>query len=444
MGHADPILDVSVMDYQWVPFTPNRDFRKEPKIFVRAEGLYYWSDKGDRIVDGCSGLFCVPLGHGRREIADAVHKQLLELDFAGAFTRSHPKAFQLAKKITEFTPAGMNRVFFTNSGSEAVDTAMKIALAYHRAKGEGGRNMFVSRERAYHGVNMGGVALSGLVRNRDTFGPGVAGVVHMRSTMLPENKFLKGQPQKGAELAEDLTRLIALHGAQNIAAVFIEPIAGSTGCLPPPVGYLERVRELCTQNGILLVFDEVINGLGRTGYDFASKAFNVTPDILTMAKALTNGMQPMGAVAVRQDIHDVIVNRGPEHLVEFFHGYTYTAHPASCAAGLATLEIYQREKTFEKARALGQYFLDRVFELQDLPCISDIRGYGLMAAFDLKVKDGKPGLAGHEAQKRLFDAGLHVKATGDAIIMAPAYVAERKHVDEMMSIIRAVSSKWSR
>lgn len=443
MGHADTLLDVNLMDTLWVPFTPNRDFRREPKIFVRAEGLHYWNERGEKILDGCSGLFCVPLGHGRREIADAVHRQLLELDFAGAFARSHPKAFQLAQKVTEFTPAGINRVFFTNSGSEAVDTAMKIALAYHRAKGEGGRTMFVSRERAYHGVNMGGVALSGLVRNRDTFGPGVAGVVHMRSTVLPENRFVKGQPQHGVELAEDLTRLVALHGAQNIAAVFIEPIAGSTGCLPPPLGYLERVREICTHNGILLVFDEVINGLGRTGHDFASKAFNVVPDILTMAKALTNGMQPMGAVAVRQEIHDTIVGHGPEHLVEFFHGYTYTAHPASCAAGLATLEIYQREGTFARARGLAGYFLDRVFELQDLPCISDIRGYGLMAAFDLKPKDGKPGLAGHEVQKRLFDAGLHVKATGDAILMAPAYVAEEGHVDEMISIIRNVLGRWS-
>ena len=442
MGHAERQVAATLQPF-WMPFSANKEFKSEPRMFARAKGMYFYTPDGREVIDASSGLFCVAAGHCRDEIAQAVFEQLQTLDFTAPFLRAHAKAFELAERITQYTPPGLNRVFFTNSGSEAVDTAMKIALAYHRARGEGGRTMFVSRERAYHGVNMGGVALSGLVRNRETFGPGVAGVVHMRSTVLPENRFVRGQPPRGAELAEDLARLVALHGAQNIAAVFIEPVAGSTGCLPPPVGYLERVRELCTQHGILLVFDEVINGLGRTGHDFASKAFNVTPDILTMAKALTNGMQPMGAVAVRQDIHDAIVARGPEHLVEFFHGYTYTAHPASCAAGLATLEIYQRENTFEKARELGRYFLDRVFELQDLPCMTDIRGYGLMAAFDLKVKDGKPGLAGHEAQKRLFDAGLHLKATGDAIIMAPAYVAEKKHVDEMISIVRGVFARWS-
>ena len=337
MGHADPILDVNVMDYQWIPFTPNRDFRKEPKIFVRAEGVHYWSDKGDKILDGSSGLFCVPLGHGRREIADAVHQQLLELDFAGAFCRSHPKAFQLAKKIAEFTPAGMNRVFFTNSGSEAVDTAMKIALAYHRAKGEGGRNMFVSRERPRQRRAASG---SRAVRNRDVrTGCGGRGAYALdgaaRTGSSGDSR--RGRGTRGPQA------LIA-HGAKNMAAVFIGPIAGSTGCLPPPVGYLERVRELCTNNGILLVFDEVINGLGRTGYDFASKAFNVTPDILTMAKALTNGMQTMSAVAVRQDIHD-IVNRGPEH-----RSSSFTAIPTR-ASGIVRGGPCDLESTSARTRS---------------------------------------------------------------------------------------------
>ncbi len=432
--------DRIALENLWLPFTPNRDFKRDPALFVRAEGLYYWTDAGHRVLDGCSGLFCVPLGHGRAEIADAVSAQLRELDYAGGFQRAHAKAFELARRIAELSPPGLNRVFFTNSGSEAVDTAMKIALAYHRARGEGQRTMFVSRERAYHGVNMGGVALSGILRNRESFGPGVAGVVHMRHTQLPENRMTRGQPERGVELAEDLARLCALHGGGNIAAVFLEPIAGSTGCLPPPRGYLDRVREICSEHGILLVFDEVITGLGRTGYNFAAQAFGVTPDLITMAKALTNGMQPMGAVAVAQEIHDAIVERGPRHQVEFFHGYTYSAHPAACAAGLAALSIYQNEKSFEHARELSPYFLDRVFALQDLPGLVDIRGYGLLAAVELEPRPGSPGLAGYEIQKRLLRAGLHLKATGDSLLLAPPYVAERTHIDELVSILRDVLS----
>ena len=298
------------LDHFWLPFTPNREFKREPRLFARAEGVHYFTPEGRKVLDGSSGLFCTPLGHGRREIADAVHEQLLTLDFAPTFTRAHPKAFALATRVAEFTPPGLDRVFFANSGSEAVDTAMKIALAYHRARGDGQRTMFVSRERAYHGVNMGGVALSGLVRNRESFGTGVPGVVHMRHTHLPENRFARDLPEKGGELADDLARLGALHGFANIAAVFIEPIAGSTGCLPPPRGYLARVREICDAHGILLVFDEVITGWGRTGQPFAAQTFGVTPDLITMAKAITNGAQPMGAVAVKREIHDAIVERG--------------------------------------------------------------------------------------------------------------------------------------
>lgn len=429
------------LEHLWLPFTPNRDFKADPRLFARAEGVHYWTDGGRRVLDGCSGLFCVPLGHGRREIADAVHRQLLELDFTPTFTRAHPKAFELATRVAGFTPPGLDRIFFANSGSEAVDTAMKIALAYHRVRGEGQRTMFVSRERAYHGVNFGGVALSGILKNRESFGPGVPGVVHMRHTVLPENRFTRGQPEKGGELADDLARLCAMVGAGNVAAVFVEPIAGSTGCLPPPRGYLERLREICDAHGILLVFDEVITGWGRTGHAFAAQTFGVTPDLLTMAKGITNGMQPMGAVAVRRAIHDTIVDQGPRHAPELFHGYTYSGHPAACAAGLATLDLYEREGSFERARAMAGPFQERMFALSDLPAVADVRGYGLLAGVDVRTKDGQPGLAGHEVQKRLFDAGLHLKATGDALLLAPAFVSEAAHLDEMAAILRDVLSK---
>jgi beta-alanine--pyruvate transaminase len=434
---AEPLT----LDHFWLPFTPNREFKSEPRMFERAEGVHYFTPDGRKILDGSSGLFCTPLGHCRREIADAVHEQLLTLDYTPTFTRAHPKAFALASRVAEFTPRGLDRVFFANSGSEAVDTAMKITLAYHRARGEGQRTMFISRERAYHGVNMGGVALSGLVRNRESFGTGVPGVVHMRHTHLPENRFTRGLPEKGVELADDLARLGALHGFANIAAVFLEPIAGSTGCLPPPRGYLERVRELCTQHGILLVFDEVITGWGRSGRAFAAQEFGVTPDVITMAKAITNGAQPMGAVAVKREIHDTIVERGPRHAPEFFHGYTYSAHPAACAAGLAALALFDAERSFEKARALSPHFLERVHSLQDLPAVADVRGYGLLAGVDVRTKDNAPGLAGNEVQKRLFDAGLHIKATGDSLLLAPAFVSERAHVDEAVAILRDVLGK---
>lgn len=424
------------LDALWLPFTPNREFKREPRLFARAEGLHYLTPDGRRVLDGCSGLFCTPLGHGRREIADAVHAQLLELDYAPTFTRAHPKAFALASRVAELTPPGLDRVFFTNSGSEAVDTAMKIALAYHRARGEGQRTLFVSRERAYHGVNLGGVALSGLVRNRESFGTGVPGVVHMRHTLLPENRFARGLPEKGGELADDLARLGALHGFANVAAVFVEPIAGSTGCLPPPRGYLERLREICDAEGVLLVFDEVITGWGRTGQPFAAQSFGVTPDLITMAKAITNGAQPMGAVAVKRGVHDAIVERGPLHAPELFHGYTTSAHPAACAAALATLRLYEAEGSFAQARALAPYFQERVFTLCDLPAVADVRGFGLLAGVDLRSRDGAPGLAGNAAQKRLFDAGLHLKATGDALLIAPAFTFTRAQVDELVSMLR--------
>jgi len=423
------------MDEYWMPFTPNRDFRHDPKMVVRAEGMYLWDDHGNRLIDGSSGLFCVNAGHGRREIAQAVGAQLTELDFIAPFTRGHPKQFQLATRVAELTPGDLNRIFFVNSGSEAVDTAMKVALAYHQARGQGGRNMFISRERAYHGVNFGGVSLAGIVNNRRRFGQTLPGIAHMRHTHLRENFFVKGQGTHGVELAEDLVRFVNLYGAENIAACFVEPIAGSTGVLVPPQGYLQRLREICDAHGILLVFDEVICGFGRTGKAFAAQSFGVTPDLMTMAKGITNGAQPMGAVAISERIHDTIMGAAAEGAIELFHGYTYSGHPGPCAAGLATLDIYRDEGLFERSEALSPYFLDALWSLKGEAVVSDLRGYGLLAAVDVH-SDGTPGRRGHMLQKRLFDHGLHLKATGDCVIVAPPLVAERTHIDAIVSILR--------
>ncbi|QEL65059.1 beta-alanine--pyruvate transaminase [Oryzomicrobium terrae] len=422
----------------WLPFTPNREFKTGgARLAARAEGIYYWDDQGRRIIDASSGLFCVAAGHGRREIAEAVGRQVAELDYLPPFLRAHGKAFELARRIAELTPGDLNRIFFTNSGSEAVDSAMKIALAYHRARGQGQRQIFISRERAYHGVNFGGIALSGMANNRRHFGIGLAPVAHLRHHHLQENAFTRGQGAQGAELADDLLRLINLHGAENIAAVFVEPVAGSTGVLVPPRGYLQRLREICDQHQLLLVFDEVISGFGRLGDNFGAQTFGVTPDIMTLAKALTNGTVPMGAVAASQRIYDGIVAAAGEQSIEFFHGYTYSAHPLACAAGLAVLDIYRDEGLFERAQKLSPYFLDMVFSLRDLPIVTDIRGIGFLAGFDVAA-DGAPGVRGHELQKRLWDAGLHLKTTGDAAILAPAYIAEKAHIDEIGDTLRRV------
>jgi beta-alanine--pyruvate transaminase len=430
------------LEHYWMPFTSNRDFKEQPRIFVRAEGMHYWNHHGEQIIDGSSGLFCCAAGHGRREIADAVANQLMELDYGPPFQGGHPAQFELARRVAALTPEGIDKIFFTNSGSESVDTAIKISLAYHRARGEGQRMRMVSRERAYHGVNIGGTSLSGLVKNRDAFGVGMAGVAHMRHTWLVENRFTKGQPEHGVELADDLERIATMYGPDTIAAVFIEPIAGSTGTLVPPVGYLERVREICDKFGILLVFDEVITGFGRTGSAFAAQSFNVRPDIMTMAKALTNGNQPMGAVAVDDKIYDTICDAAPAGAVEFFHGYTYSGHPAACAAGIATMDIYEREGLFDRAAELAPYFLDTVFSLSDVPSITDVRGYGLLAGFDLAPDGNPPGVRGLEAQKKLFAAGLHIKMTGDSGLVAPPLIAEREHVDQICDILRTVLSKF--
>ena len=434
MGHAEPQVATDLQPY-WMPFSPNKEFKSEPRMIARAEGMYFYTPEGCAVIDASSGLFCVAAGHCRREIAEAVYRQLQTLDFTAPFLRAQPKAFELAGRIAEHTPAGLNRIFFVNSGSEAVDTAMKIALMFHRVRGQSQRQLFVSRERAYHGVNFGGVALAGMVNNRRAFGPGLAGVYHMRHTALPQNKFVRGQPEHGADLADDLQRLCNLYGGENIAACFVEPTAGSFGCLPPPKGYLERLRKTCDDNGILLVFDEVITGWGRMGAAFAAQAFNVTPDLLTMAKAVTNGAQPMGAVAARQDIYDAITEAGPKQGIEFFHGYTYSAHPASCAAGLAMMDILRDEKLIERAAAMSPHFADAMHSLADAPGVVDVRSIGMMAGIEVAAVGG-PGAKGHALQKALFDRGLHLKSTGDTLIVAPAFIAEARHIEEITGKIR--------
>ncbi|MCP4010590.1 MAG: aminotransferase class III-fold pyridoxal phosphate-dependent enzyme [Proteobacteria bacterium] len=431
-------LDQSALNSFWMPFTGNRDFKQAPRIVVRAKGMYMYDDNGKEILDGSSGLFCSPLGHCRDEINAAVSAQMAELDYVAPFQTAHPLGFKFAERLAGMLPETINHVFFANSGSESVDTAMKIAYAYHYARGEGQRIRFASRERAYHGVNMGGVSLSGMIKNRQAFGPGVPGVVHMRHTWQSENRFTRGQAETGGkELADDLERIALNYGPDTIAACFVEPIAGSTGCLVPPKGYLERLREICDEHGILLIFDEVITGFGRTGKPFAADAFGVIPDIMTLAKALTNAALPMGAVAASDKVHDAIFNAAPEKAIELFHGYTYSAHPAACAAGLATMDLFEKENSFAAADSLSEYFLDGMFSLSDLPIVTDIRGYGLLAGFDLVPGDA-PGMRGLEVQKALFHAGLNLKMTGDSGLLAPPFIAEKSHIDQIVERLRGV------
>ena len=427
------------LDHYWVPFTPNRLFKKDPRLLVRAEGMYFWNDQGEQLLDGCSGLFCCALGHGRPEIIEAVTRQYHALDFGTPFQYSHPGAFELAGMLSDITPGNLKRVFFANSGSEAVDTAMKIALLYHRARGEGQRQRFVSRERSYHGVNIGGISLSGMVKNRESFGSGLPGVAHMRHTWLEENRLTPGQGAHGAELADDLQRFADLYGGDTIAACFVEPIAGSTGILVPPRGYLERLRQICDRHGILLVFDEVITGFGRTGKAFAAQTFGVVPDLITMAKGLTNGAVPMGGVAIDEDIYGQITGSAPEGGIEFFHGYTYSAHPLACAAGIATQKIFREEGVFERAAGLAPYFLERVFDLRRNPIVRDIRGHGLLAGVELAPGDAF-GQRGYAALQRIHAAGVVVRVTADTVISAPALIAEREHIDRICDTLGDVLS----
>ncbi|MEL6280113.1 MAG: aminotransferase class III-fold pyridoxal phosphate-dependent enzyme [Pseudomonadota bacterium] len=430
---------VNSLEEHWMPFTGNRDFKKKPRLVVKSEGMYLTDHKGGQVIDGSSALFCTPAGHGRREIAEAVYQQMQENDYVAPFQLGHPASFALAQTVARRLPETFNHVFFVNSGSESIDTALKVAMAYHRARGQSQRLRFVSRERAYHGVNMGGVSLAGMVRNRETFPVTLPNIVTMRHTWHEDHVFERGQTDPsgklGRELANDLQRHCETYGGSTIAAVFVEPVAGSTGTLVPPVGYLERVREICDQHGILLVFDEVITGFGRMGTPFGAQKFGVTPDIITMAKALTNGAIPMGAVSATDEIYDTITDSGAENAIEFFHGYTYSAHPAACAAGLATQKIYDDEGLFDRAAQMSDYFLDQIWTLKDHEMVKDLRGIGMMAGVEVH-HDGAPGRRGTQMQKDLFWNGCHVKFTGDVGIVAPAFVAERNHIDEIVAKMR--------
>ncbi|MGC4080095.1 MAG: aspartate aminotransferase family protein [Rubrivivax sp.] len=421
----------------WMPFTANRQFKKAPRLLTRSEGMYYWDDHGRQILDGVAGLWCVNAGHARPKIVQAIQAQAAELDYAPPFQMAHPKAFELADRIAKLAPAGLDHVFFTNSGSESVETALKIALAYHRVRGEGSRTRLIGRERGYHGVNFGGISVGGIVGNRKMFGTLLGGVDHIRHTHDPaRNAFSVGQPAHGAELADDLERLVALHDASTIAAVIVEPVAGSTGVLLPPQGYLQRLREICDRHGILLIFDEVITGFGRTGQPFASQTFGVTPDLVTLAKGVTNGTVPMGAVLVKDTIHGTFMN-GPEHLIEFAHGYTYSAHPLACAAGLATLDTYAEEGLLTRAGELGGYFAEGLHSLKGEPHVIDIRNVGFVGGIELAPRPGEVGKRAFEAFLDCYEQGVLIRTTGDVIALSPPLIVEREQIDRIVESIRS-------
>ncbi|MBV8469233.1 MAG: aspartate aminotransferase family protein [Burkholderiaceae bacterium] len=425
------------MDAYWMPFTANRQFKKAPRVLTRAEGMYFRDDKNRQILDGVAGLWCVNAGHNRSHIVRAIQEQAAELDYAPPFQMAHPKAFELAEKLVELTPAGLNKVFYTNSGSESVETALKMALAYHRIRGEGSRTRLIGRERGYHGVNFGGISVGGMVANRKMFGTMLSGVDHIRHTHdAARNAFSVGQPAHGADLAEDLERLVALHDASTIAAVIVEPVAGSTGVLIPPQGYLQRLREICDKHGILLIFDEIITGFGRTGQPFAAQTFGVTPDIMTVAKGLTNGCVPMGAVFAKQSIYDTFMS-GPEHLIEFFHGYTYSAHPLACAAALGTLQTYAEENLLTRASELQGYFAEAVHSLRDAPNVIDVRNIGLVGGIELAPLPGEPAKRAFNVFLDCYDKGVLIRTTGDTIALSPPLIVEREQIDHIVDTLRA-------
>ena len=426
----------SHLEHYWMPFTANRQFKQAPRMFARAEGMHYTTDDGRQVLDGTAGLWCVNAGHGRVEIADAVSEQLRTLDYAPSFQMGHPLAFRFAEELGQIAPGGLDRIFFTGSGSESVDTALKIALAYQRAIGQGTRTRLIGRERGYHGVGFGGISVGGLINNRRVFGPLLPGVDHLRHTHdIGRNAWSRDLPEHGAELADDLERLVQLHGAETIAAVIIEPVAGSTGVLLPPRGYLERLREIATRHGILLIFDEVITGFGRLGAPFATDHFGVVPDLVTSAKGLTNGAIPMGAVFASRAVHDALMI-GPEAAIELFHGYTYSGHPAACAAGLATLEIYRREGLLTRAAALADAWRDAIFSLRDARHVVDTRAIGLVAGIELAPRDGAPGARGYEAFVDCFERGLLIRVTGDIIALSPPLIVESGQIATMIDMIR--------
>jgi beta-alanine--pyruvate transaminase len=419
----------------WMPFTANRQFAASPRLLASAEAMHYLTPDGRRVLDGTAGLWCVNAGHGRREVADAVRDALLTLDYAPPFQMGHPLAFKAAERLRALLPPGMDAVFFANSGSEAVDTALKIARAYHVARGEPERVWLIGRERGYHGVNFGGLSVGGIANNAAAFGPLLAEVDHIRHTHdLSRNAFSRGQPAHGAELADDLLRIVERRGTGRIAALIVEPMAGSTGVLPPPIGYLERLREICDAHGILLIFDEVITGFGRLGAPFAAGRFGVAPDMMTMAKGLTNGAIPMGAVAMPGFVRDALM-QGPAAAIELFHGYTYSGHPAACAALLATMDIYEGEGLFGRAGALAGYWQEAVHSLRQAPNVIDVRDIGLVGAVVLAPLEERPGARGYDVFTRAFAAGLLVRATGDTIALSPPLIVEREQIDDMVAML---------
>ncbi|MEM9249152.1 MAG: aspartate aminotransferase family protein [Pseudomonadota bacterium] len=422
----------------WMPFTANRQFKSAPRMMVAAEGMHYTTSDGRQVLDGTAGLWCCNAGHKRPRIVEAIQRQAEELDYAPAFQMGHPKAFKLASSLRDMAPEPFEHVFFTNSGSEAVESALKIALAYHRARGDGARTRLVGRERGYHGVNFGGISVGGIVNNRKVFGTLLTGVDHLPHTHLPvENAFSRGQPEHGAHLADELDRIVALHGAETVAAVIVEPMAGSTGVLLPPKGYLQRLREICTRHGILLIFDEVITGFGRLGASFAAEHFGVMPDMITCAKGLTNGVIPMGAVLATGAIHDAFM-QGPEHLIELFHGYTYSGNPIASAAGLATLETYREDGLFQRAADLADYWEEGLHSLRDCPHVIDIRNMGLIGAVELEPIAGEPTKRAFSAFLDAYESGILIRTTGDIIAMSPPLIIEKAQIDQLFGTLRDV------
>ena len=422
----------------WMPFTANRQFKSKPRLFVGAQDMHYTTHDGRQVLDGTAGLWCVNAGHCRPKITEAIREQAGELDYAPAFQLGHPKAFELANRLVDIAPEGMNHVLYTNSGSESVETALKVALAYHRAKGDGSRFRLIGRERGYHGVNFGGISVGGIVSNRKMFGTLLTGVDHMPHTHFPDkNAFSRGEPEHGGDIASELQRIITLHDASTIAAVIVEPVAGSTGVLIPPKGYLQKLREICTQHGILLIFDEVITGFGRLGAPFAAQYFDVKPDIITTAKGLTNGVIPMGAVFVTSEIHDTFMS-GPEHMIEFFHGYTYSGNPIACAAALGTLDTYKEEGLLTRASELASYWEDGLHSLRDCPNVIDVRNVGLIGAIELSPIAGEPTKRAFNAFLKAYEKGLLIRTTGDIIALSPPLIIEKHHIDELFGKLREV------
>ena len=434
---ATSLLEVvpNNLEPYWMPFTANRQFKASPRLLAGAKDMHYTTVDGRKVLDGAAGMWCVNAGHCRARITEAVRAVVGKLDYAPAFQMGHPIAFELAARLAAKAPGDLNHVFFTNSGSESVDTALKIALAYHRLRGEASRTRLIGRERGYHGVGFGGMSVGGIANNRKHFGTLLAGVDHLPDTYSREHQaFSRGQPGWGAHLADELERLVALHDASTIAAVIVEPVAGSTGVLIPPKGYLEQLREICARHGILLIFDEVITGFGRLGASFAADHFGIVPDLMTTAKGLTNGTVPMGAVFVRAAIYQAFM-QGPAQGIEFFHGYTYSGHPLACAAGLATLDVYQEEGLFERARSLSGYWEDAVHSLKGLPHVIDLRNLGLLAGIELEPIPGRPAARAYDLFLRCYERGLLIRTTGDIAALSPPLIVEKQHIDQIFDTL---------